>query len=87
MLGAIHNRSFETHPFYKDVADHGPFELQVDLNVKTNTFSLDEHHMDVSEVGLHHVDFLRCELMLMLDGFRGSRVVAEKPCLNLRRSH
>lgn len=61
VLEAIHNRSYETHPFYKDVADHGPFELQVDLNIKVDTLSLDEHHKDVSEVGPHHVDFLRYE--------------------------
>ena len=66
-MEAIHNRSYETHPFYKDVADHGPFELQVDLNVKLDTFSLDEYHTDVSVVGLHHVDFLRYELTCLLD--------------------
>lgn len=61
VLEAIHNRSYETHPFYKEVADHGPFELHVDLNVKLETFSLDEHHADVAEVGTHHVEFLRYE--------------------------
>lgn len=63
-MEAIHNRSYETHPFFKDEPDHGPFELQVDLNVKLGTISLDEHHMDVSEVGTDHIYFIRYGLTL-----------------------
>lgn len=62
VLEAIHSRVYEAHPFYKEEPEHGPYELQADLHVKLDTFSLDEHHADVAEIGLNHVDFLRCEL-------------------------
>lgn len=65
VLEAIHNRTFQTHPYYKETADHGPFELQVDIWVKSETFSLDEHHADVMEVGPGHVEFARYSLFLL----------------------
>eukprot|EP00752_Nemacystus_decipiens_P003160 g2925.t3 len=58
VLEAIHSRVYEAHPFYKEEPEHGPYELQADMHVKLDTFSLDEHHADVAEVGLNHVDFL-----------------------------